>query len=685
MKYRYIPLSVQAGDPSGLFAIRLLYLLPAAEPNLEIQCRLVETLIPDYRGVKPSPSSQAVAHIEYKALSYTWGEPEFPKTLYVLSEDQPPRVIKITENLYAALQNLRQKDKTIHLWVDALCINQEDIQERNSQVSNIPQTYTEASGVIVWLGTDSSEHDGQLCLKFLKNLAQEIFNNRYQLRFRGVNPESWRSEVVIYKTITRYLDNEEKHIVDWFLSRPWFRRRWIIQEVVLARKVVVHCGSSTISWPEFELALTELLQSHKHGFDPKQLITLRTMSRIRNPRKGAKMQTPLDTLVEFSDFLCSNDLDRLYALYGVIQHWLRDSSNESQTGIIDYASSIGAVYANFAIMMMSLSRSNPFFDNLYDSHTHVLQLAGALKSGVNHLSNHQLGVTCETIPTWVPDWTGTMFYKPMKHTPSNGNASFGLTIKDSIVLPFQQGGRILILSGVVYDIVTTSIAIDVDLLHGTDDAKRAVNDFLFNVDNHCQSTGFFQNKDPNIYAPTGKHFIAALATTMVANWEHTPDDSYFAQDPGFPEVFLEQLHNSSYHLPEILHKWPAYVDIIRETMRGRHLFLTQSGYIGICDGDVKPHDVVCILSGIKVPFLLRTSNGTVPTFRDGSVHIPGCYGGSVNDFTFDNDAKVIAADLSERCMFDLLGDTYVHGLMNGEAGKKHGTQFEKAMKILPVR
>src|ERR1700760_263754 len=104
MEYQYIPLSVQAGDPSGLFAIRLLYLLPAAEPTYDIQCRLVETLIPDYRGAKPLSSPQAVTHVEYKALSYTWGEPEFSKALYVLSEDQPPRVIKITENLHAALQ-----------------------------------------------------------------------------------------------------------------------------------------------------------------------------------------------------------------------------------------------------------------------------------------------------------------------------------------------------------------------------------------------------------------------------------------------------------------------------------------------------------------------------------------------------------------------------------------------------
>jgi hypothetical protein len=195
--------------------------------------------------------------------------------------------------------------------------------------------------------------------------------------------------------------------------------------------------------------------------------------------------------------------------------------------------------------------------------------------------------------------------------------------------------------------------------------------------------GFFRGGDRDSYGPTGEHIIIALATTLVANWEHTPENSYFAQNPQFPGDFLEQLGSSQHHLPEILHKWPAYVELITETMRGRCLFLTQLGYIGIGPANVQADDVVCILSETRIPFLLRPRNGRVPTFQDGLASISGCYNVQ-NDNVFKVHVRNIADKPSEHCTFELVGDAYIYGLMDGEAAKKLGPQLDDSLKILPI-
>jgi hypothetical protein len=483
--------------------------------------------------------------------------------------------------------------------------------------------------------------------------------------------------------VTTFLDNTKPRVIASFLARPWFRRRWIIQEVVLASDVSIHCGASSIPWTTFELALTELFDNDKGGFSDEHRKTLRTMSRIRHADSGAKSQAPLDTLIEFSSFAYSDPRDRLYALYGVIQHWLPDSPDGVQTGSVDYASSVGAVYTNFALLMMHLNHSR-LSDAVYNLYTHVLQLAAALKHEIKHGESQTPGKIWEKIPTWVPDWTGTLCYKSLNHLSLDRDASSDVPVRQVEILPFKDGTRILVSIGIVNDIITTSISLDISLMFDSvQQAKNTLNDFLCFVDSRCQKSGFFRRGDRDSYDPTGEHFVIALATALVANWEHTPENSYFAQNPRFPKDFLEQLGSSQNHLPEILHKWPAYVELITETMRGRRLFLTQLGYIGIGAANVQADDVVCILSGTRIPFLLRPSNGRVATFQDGLASIAGCYNVQNNN-VFNVHVRNIADEPSKHCMFELVGDAYVHGLMDGEAAKKLGPRLKDALKILPI-
>ncbi|KAK1831503.1 heterokaryon incompatibility protein-domain-containing protein [Podospora conica] len=688
--YSYAPLASRPDD--GVYSVRLLHLLPASDTAAPLQCRLVEAEIPDYLPDPNAPGLQQApqcTHEPYHALSYTWGNPVFPDTLEVLpltdTPDQgcPPdsvAIINITRNLHSALQNLRRSHETLVLWVDAVCINQADVPERNEQVRNIPKTYTEASSVIVWLGTDSPAHDGNLSLGFFHRLTELIAPDEADSQ---TAESSWRRRFETNRMVSTFLDDTKAVPIISFLERPWFRRRWIIQEVVLAKEVILHCGASSIPWSTFETAMIELYENDKGVFSPEHRLTLRTMTRMRHENAGAKRQLPLDTLAEFSCFVCANPRDRLYALYGVIQHWFpgTETRKHNQTGDIDYALSTEEVFTNFAILMMRLDKTD--IKTAYKPTTHVLQLAAAFQHPRSQPA--QSGQLCGKVPSWVVDWTGTLSFEPLNHSPESRNASEGIPVHPVEILPAKDDTHLLVAVGRPFDVVTASISLDILplLLTGAvHEAKKTLNQFLCHVAQKMSEVAFKSGEHGNTYEPTTQHIVAAIATALVANWEHTPANSYFAQHPRFPNDFLEQLASVRHHLPEILHKWPAYVELVTITMRGRSLILTAKGYLGIAATDVEAGDVVCLLSDNKIPFILRPRNG--PAMGTGGVDKleSECFdfdGSEKGNDSYTAALSQLRDNPSAHKTFRLMGDAYIHGLMQGTASSKSAQ-----LKLLPI-
>ena len=117
----YKPLSSSTG-------IRILHLLPAQNDGDPLECRLLET------DLNENP--------EYIAISYVWGDETDPS--FILHEEVE---LSITRNLDAALRRFRQESECISLWVDSLCINQQDVLKRNKQVRIMSDIYRKASKV----------------------------------------------------------------------------------------------------------------------------------------------------------------------------------------------------------------------------------------------------------------------------------------------------------------------------------------------------------------------------------------------------------------------------------------------------------------------------------------------------------------------------------------------------------
>jgi Heterokaryon incompatibility protein (HET) len=130
--FQYTPL-----EPSDS-SIRLVVLESHKRPymyNQEIRCRIVRTTF----GAKP----------KYEALSYTWGT-ELSKKHIKMNGHR----FHVSSNLFDALLNLGNLDVERTFWIDAICINQKDIDERNSQIQLMPFIYKRAETVVVWLGGD---------------------------------------------------------------------------------------------------------------------------------------------------------------------------------------------------------------------------------------------------------------------------------------------------------------------------------------------------------------------------------------------------------------------------------------------------------------------------------------------------------------------------------------------------
>ena len=103
----------------------------------------------------------------YDALSYTWGDPVFNHWLHIDTRTETSvgrSVVPITQNLDQVLRYLRSPKETRRLWIDAVCINQQDRGEKNTQVPLMSRIYREASRVLVWLGGSCAEGEALLCL-----------------------------------------------------------------------------------------------------------------------------------------------------------------------------------------------------------------------------------------------------------------------------------------------------------------------------------------------------------------------------------------------------------------------------------------------------------------------------------------------------------------------------------------
>ncbi|KAJ3483878.1 hypothetical protein NLG97_g7203 [Lecanicillium saksenae] len=222
--YEYHPLEESRDE------IRLLAVYSSDDENEPVNCRLINTSIPGntagaiYKGEVT----------EFKTLSYTWGDPTSTTTAFVDGHEFP-----VTQNLDAALRNIRKQNpppddgeesRPTFWWIDAICINQNDISERSQQVNLMTKIYRKAAGVHIWLGEESDDSD--LAMGLVRRLSDAspqgpgIGDVRYRPVSEDHRAANWKALIALFQ-------------------RPWWARVWVRQEVAVANTAVVHCGNES--------------------------------------------------------------------------------------------------------------------------------------------------------------------------------------------------------------------------------------------------------------------------------------------------------------------------------------------------------------------------------------------------------------------------------------------------------
>lgn len=198
--------------------IRLVVLQSPREHDT-IECSIINTT----QNVNEE-SSEILNESKYEALPYTSGSPVVKRIISIDGQ-----TCTIRENLWLALYDIPSpfKEQKPLLWIDALCIDQNDTRERN-QVSQMDEVFKHANRVLVWLGLEAPEDPN--ALEFIKN-------TNLQLTLRTANDSSYHfdigSEAKAWKTVAR------------LCQRVYWTGLWIIQEVHFAAKMVLYSGSSS--------------------------------------------------------------------------------------------------------------------------------------------------------------------------------------------------------------------------------------------------------------------------------------------------------------------------------------------------------------------------------------------------------------------------------------------------------
>lgn len=225
----------QLYSPLASWETRILA-LHAGSFEEDLEADLLVAVITDYEGLGLKSEDR---NVPYEALSYTWGQQIFSKTILCNGV-----AVGITENLDEALRHLRRIDEKIYLWVDALCINQDDPEEKARQIRNLFSIFRKARQVIAWLGKrgDFTDYAITQFKSTKKKLLSEELNR--VVKSKGfVDGRVNFENVPAQRLLAGLLD---------LSNRPWVRRACIVQEVFAATTVSVRCGSMELDWQEFK-------------------------------------------------------------------------------------------------------------------------------------------------------------------------------------------------------------------------------------------------------------------------------------------------------------------------------------------------------------------------------------------------------------------------------------------------
>ncbi|KAI1335651.1 heterokaryon incompatibility protein-domain-containing protein [Xylariaceae sp. FL0016] len=393
---------------------------------------------------------------DFVALSYSWGPPT-PVHRITLDDCS----FFVGANLFQALLHIRLHERIregFRLWIDAICINQNDVAERSAQVGRMKDIYTAAWHVVIWLGPEAD--NSGLAVSALSWIAER---NRTQSPYEGFYRENTKIDArplfIVWGTFKSPLKSSVYRALFFFLSRPYWQRMWILQEVIMARQdgLVVICGKSCLAWRDVYDAATfisndetrfgrelvasarpRILNSWSFEFARDRVVSERDWSSDRmwnllvemasiqsyqhlQPQVGQDPRHPFELLrplILARDAKVTEERDRVYGILGI-----RAVADHVHV-IPDYTLSLSTIYRDFSaqhILQGNLdilrfvsrgggqikAKTNTIETPSVLGHRKVASVVGPMLSSLPNSSKEEtIGLTCtHEVPTWTVCWT----------------------------------------------------------------------------------------------------------------------------------------------------------------------------------------------------------------------------------------------------------------------------------------
>ncbi|KAI4638359.1 hypothetical protein J4E93_010159 [Alternaria ventricosa] len=605
--------------PAGEF-IRVLKLQPG-DTDHDIKCSLEIVDLEQSKG-------------SYEAISYVWGDPN--DTIDVQCNGQR---VPITLSLADALRNFRHTSEPRLLWVDALCINQEDKKEKGHQVKRMGEVYANAKRTLVWLGCDD------------QNIAKDAFalileaNAYFADSFLQANQRTSMMAPFV-KPYPISMDRERWLGVASLFKFPWFRRVWTVQESAIAEECHVYWGSASIDiadvleicvWlsqrQDFKGTICNVVRNFNY-LGPRNIGTY-LRYKAHRPKRWQQSRIGLAYLAtksENSTFMmvlqasrylkASDPRDHVYAFLGCPA--AIDSTGRTFVEA-DYTSSIDDLNLRLAYASMKNAAEGPFF-----------------LSAVRHNSRDRLldGVH----PSWLPVWHVAGEYCRDIANPTFWFQAGGIR---KLFTATENGERRLSIGACTFDTVIwrsstiqkdradlTPTYVSTSGLHGVfidtlwDDVMRSSSQLGITV----QYADFFRSL--MIGYPINDGF-----SSISDEEQQRMIDAYRKR------TSVAGRGNQEAVMDVVERRDATWVKGILYNIHNASMFLTRGGRIGIAPLGhlVEVGDVCCIVFGATVPFLLT------PVREGRHKLISECYiNGVMNGEIMQQFAG--SDDLSEHCI-----------------------------------
>lgn len=363
LHYNYNPL--EPGSVRLLLLRKNSYLLPSM-----IEAELVHVWMKE--GLWP------LELCDYEAVSYRWGSSERVHSILING-----CLFAVTESAFDILLSLRSTFRDRVLWIDAICINQEDHNEKSQQVELMRDIYQNASRVIVYPGSGWQ----------FRLAAQMILELRVALQI------SW---IDLSRTRLKYA--RSRSALMRLLTHEYFTRAWIVQEIAVAPKVDLYLAGKYLSWDTFfETAEALFKPERRHSIAqnssegsmralPKScygnLVVLNALNQVSGPNRHYLPQPTLEDVIFFTrGFRATDARDLLFALLGLVGHGFIHKLIRP-----DYTKSCEEVFVNVARYVL-MYQDEPSVN--------ILALAG--------IGNPK---TRRPLPSWVPDLSQELINDP---------------------------------------------------------------------------------------------------------------------------------------------------------------------------------------------------------------------------------------------------------------------------------